>query len=73
MTTLHYNVFGHVVLIAKSDNGWVAYYAGVEGKRRPAIDIEIPPNIAEVAIEQWPGDFCHESASARCSEVMRLD
>ena len=73
MTSLNFNVFGRRVLIARSGNGWVAYYTGVEGKRRLATDIKLPPDIPEVEIEQWLGDLCHEWASAQNPEVVRLD
>ena len=66
-------MFGRVVLVAESEGGWVVFYSGVEGKRRPARDIVLPPDILESEIEQYLGDLCHEWANEQHPDVRRLD
>ncbi len=73
MKALKFDVFGHVVLVAETGNGWSAFYLGAEGKRRPAKDIVVPPDILESEIEQYLGDLCHEWATEQHPNVNRLD
>ena len=65
--------FGRQVLITRSGGRWTAYYVGSEGKRRPAADIVIPPNVGETEMEQFLDDLCHEWATERNPRVRRLD
>ena len=67
------DVFGRVVLVAESGSGWIVFYLGAEGKRRPAKDIVVPPDILESEIEQYLGDLCHEWATEQHPSVKRLD
>ena len=71
--TLRFDVFGRHVLVAKTEDGWVAYYQGSEGKRRLATDILVPAATCESEIEQYLADLCHEWASDRYPSVKRLD
>jgi len=73
MTSLKFEVFGLKVLVLKVECGWKTFYLGTEGKRRPAIDIVVPANITESEIEQYLDDLCHEWASKRYPNVIRLD
>ena len=73
MKTLKFDVFGKRVLIIEINGAWAVFYVGVDGKRRPAIDIVIPPDIPETDIEQYLGDLCHEWATIRHPIVKRLD
>jgi hypothetical protein len=73
MITLKFDVFGRDVLIVKTENGWQAFYLGDEGKRRPARDIVVPPNIAESKLTQYLEDLCHEWATERNQKVIRVD
>ena len=70
--TIRLDVFGREVLVLHSDNGWLVYYLGPEGKRRPAKDIIIPSYVTESDVEQYIADLCHEWASPSNPEVKRL-
>jgi hypothetical protein len=72
MISLKFNVFGSQVLVLESDDGWMAYYTGTEGKRRLATDIRIPSDIPESEVEQWLDDICHEWATVEHPVVERL-
>lgn len=50
MKALRFDVFGRRVLIAESNNGWVAFYLGDDGKRRSAPDIVVPADIPALEI-----------------------
>ncbi len=73
LKALKFDVFGRVVLVAEFENGWSAFYLGAEGKRRPAKDIVVPPDILESEIEQYLGDLFHEWATEQHPNVQRLD
>lgn len=73
MKSLKFNVFGKLVLIIDVNGGWAVFYLGEEGKRRPAIDIILPPDLPEVEIERYLGDTCHEWASNLHPRVKRLN
>ena len=72
MATLKFDVFGRRVLVTSSENGWIAYYLGPEGKRRPAHDIVVPSDIPESGIARYLDDLCHEWATERNHTVKRL-
>jgi hypothetical protein len=73
MKSLKFDVYGRNVLIVERDGGWKAFYLGTEGKRRPAIDITVPSNIAESEMLQYLDDLCHEWATDRNDCVKRID
>ena len=73
MKFLKFDVFGRDVLIVGSSSGWKAFYVGTEGKRRPAIDIVIPPGIQEYKLAEYLDDLCHEWASDRNNSVTLVD
>ncbi len=70
---MRFDVFGQRVLVTGSGDGWSAFYEGPDGKRRPATDIVIPPDLSEPEIETYLADLCHEWASAHHPAVKRLD
>jgi hypothetical protein len=70
---MKFDVFGRLILVADSGNGWAVFYLGVEGKKRPAADIVVPAEIPESEIEQYLGDICHEWATEQHPYVKRLD
>jgi len=72
MESLKFDVFGRNILVEKSADGWIAFYSGNEGKKRPATDIVIPPSLSESKIEQYLADLFHESASQQHPDVKRL-
>ena len=50
MKTLKFDVFGRDVLVVEGDNGWAVYYPGSDGKRRPATDIRLPPDLTPLEV-----------------------
>ena len=72
MQSGRFDVFGRTVLVTRLNGGWAAFLLGVDGKRRPAVDIVIPADIAETEIGQYLDDLCHEWASERHPVVKRL-
>lgn len=70
--SLRFEVYGREVLVTGSRTGWVAFYPGAEGKRRPATDIVLPPDLPESDIERYLGDLCHEWATHRHPNPRRL-
>lgn len=73
MNTLRFDVFGREVLVIASSNGWVTFYAGTEGKRRPAPEIVIPPDLPESEISQYLDDLCHEWATEQHPHVKQIE
>ena len=72
MKSLKFDVFGRLILVTESGDGWAAFYMGAEGKKRPAGDIVIPADIRESEIERYLGDLCHEWATEQHPNVERL-
>jgi hypothetical protein len=73
MKSINFDVFGRDVLVAKTEDGWQAFYVRNEGKRRLARDIIIPGNIEESSLLQYLDDLCHEWATDRYISVKRVD
>ena len=69
---LKFNVFGQLVLVTASGDGWAVFYVGAEGKRRPAKDILIPSEIPAAEVERYLDDLCHEWATERHPNVEQL-
>jgi hypothetical protein len=64
-----FDVFGRIMLIEASEDGWAAFYVGQDGKRRRA-DFQIPGSIDGDELAQYLDDLFHEDASpARPSVV----
>ena len=72
MTPLKFDVFGRMVIVMRVRETWKAYYAGSEGKRRPATDIVIPASIDEAGLCQYLSDLCHEWATSSHLDVKQL-
>ena len=72
MKSLKFSVFGQRVVVERSETGSDEFYPG-EGKRRPATDIMIPPDLQEAEIEQYLSDLCHEWATDRHLTVFGLE
>ena len=71
--SFRFDVFGRQVLVERSAQGWTVFYPGTDGKRRPATDIVVSPDIPESGLQQYLDDLCHEWASERHPGVRRLD
>ena len=48
------------------------FYAGAEGKRRPATDIIVPAEVSESNLETYLADLCHEWCTVNNPVVKRL-
>ncbi|MDB5909058.1 MAG: hypothetical protein JWP34_3172 [Massilia sp.] len=72
MSAIKFSVFGRLVLVEHTTDGWRAFYPGADGLRRP-VDFIIPDFIEEAELEQYLGDLFHEAATPRHSEVQRLE
>ena len=70
---MRFEVYGTQVLVSRTNDHWIAYYLGAEGKKRPASDIVVPADMPESDIEQYLGDLRHEWATERHPSVNRLD
>ncbi len=73
MKTLKFDVFGRDVLVIWGARGWEVYYPGDDGKRRPAGDIRLPPNLPEAELARHLDDLCHEWARPGHDRVKLLD
>ena len=73
MNSIKINVYGRVVTVEKTDDGWAVFYPGTDGRRRPAEDLVIPDFIDESELEIYLSDLCHEWASAKHPAVRRLE
>ncbi|MGL6160182.1 DUF7661 family protein [Microbulbifer sp.] len=71
MESYKYSIFGREVLIERRGKDWSTFYVGSEGKRRNA-GIFIPPEIADAELAQYLDDLCHEWASEKFPNVIRL-
>lgn len=70
MDAKKFNVFGTIVLVEEYADGWRAYYAGPDGKKRLA-DFVIPKEIIGEELEQYLGDLFHENARPNCNALVR--
>ena len=66
------NVFGRLVEVARSNEKWIVFYLGNEGKKREANDIVLPSNLTEADIAEHIADLCHEWATPKNGEVKVL-
>ena len=58
------DLFGKIIKVEKSQEGWKAFYLSPDGKKRPADDLVIPRSIRENEIKSYLEDLCHEMAKA---------
>jgi hypothetical protein len=68
---LRFNIFGTLIGITRSDEGWRAFYLGADGKRRPA-DFVVPVDVAEDELCEYLADLYHENATPRNSTAVQL-
>ena len=73
MKSLKLDVFGRDVLVVEGEDGWEVYYLGSDGKRRPATDIRLPPDLAATELVRYLDDLCHEWARPGHDRVKQLD
>lgn len=68
---LRFDVFGRRLDVEWTEDGWVAFLPGNDGKRRSA-DIPIPAGLDAKDIVRYLDDLFHESASAKHPAVRLL-
>lgn len=70
---LRFDVFGRLIGITRTADGWRPVYLGADGKRREATDVFIPASIPESELPRYLADLFHELATPEKPEVIRLD
>ena len=73
MKSIRFDVFGRDIVIVGMDGSWRAFYPGNDGKRRPAKDLPLPPDITESELIRYLDDLCHEWATEQHPKVRRID
>jgi hypothetical protein len=73
MGSINISVFGRLITVEKTHDGWAVFYPGADGKRRPAEDIVVPDFVADSELEDYLSDLCHEWASEKHPTVRRLE
>ena len=71
MRGFHFNVFGRLITVVATSDGWEAYILGSEGKRRPA-EFVVPGFIPEDGLRQYLADIFHECATPTNGDVTRV-
>jgi hypothetical protein len=71
-TILRFEVFGRVVHVRRSEDGWQVSYPGTDGKARVAHDMQIPSHVEESSLGGYLFDLCHEWATPAQSQVRLL-
>lgn len=71
MSEHRFNVFGLIVAIARTKNGWTPFLIGADGKRRQA-DFVVPSFIEENALSQYLGDLFHEHSTPNNNKVRKI-
>jgi len=66
-----FRVFGTLVVVARVDGGWQAFYPGADGKRRAA-DFIVPADVAEHELAEYLADLFHENATPRHGTAERM-
>ena len=66
------DVFGKYVEVIRRKDEWRVFYLSNEVKKRDALDIKIPPEVAESEVIEYISDLCHEWASAKNNRVKKL-
>jgi hypothetical protein len=71
MRELKFNVFGRLMAVAATDQGWALFLIGPEGKRRRA-EVEIPDFVQESELSQYLADVFHEAATPANGDVIEI-
>jgi len=70
--SMKFNVYGRLVSVQKTEQGWKVFFLGNDGKKRPANDIIIPSIIGQEEIEDYLSDLCHEWATDNYRDVYMI-
>ena len=68
---LTFDVFGKLMQVESSSDGWQLFLLGADGKRS-LLEASIPAFVEENEIEQFLSDLFHENASSRHPNVHRV-
>jgi hypothetical protein len=71
MREFRFNVFGRLIAIKATDNGWEAFVLGAAGKRRPA-EFVVPEFIPAEGLCQYLADLFHECATPTNGDVTQI-
>ena len=71
MREFRFNVFGRLIAIVATAEGWAAYVLGPEGKRRPA-EFVVPHFVGEEGLQQYLADLFHECATPANGDVTQI-
>lgn len=72
MSPLLYDVFGRRVEVERRQGRWEAYHPPRSGKRRPVVDLNIPPDLPAADLMGHLADLLHEEARPERSETAQL-
>lgn len=72
MPSLRFDAYGRQLIVERDGEVWRVYDRGGEGKRRPAEDLLIPPDLAAHEIERYLADQLHELATPARPDVRRI-
>ncbi len=67
------DIYGRIFEVVRSDNKWMVFILGHEGKKRPADNIFIPSHIIEDELIAYLEDLLHEWASMDDQWIKRID
>jgi hypothetical protein len=70
---LKFSVYGKILAAQRTEYAWRLFYAGDEGKMRPADDLVAPEFITEDQLIIFLSDICHEWASEKYPDVYKID
>jgi hypothetical protein len=68
---LRFNVFGELIAVTPTPNGWETFLLGQDGKRRRA-GIVVPSFVTEAELGQYLADVLHELATPTNNQVVRV-
>ncbi|WP_061538451.1 DUF7661 family protein [Collimonas fungivorans] len=72
MPEYRFNVFGRLIAIVASGDGWETFVLGPEGKRRSA-EFVVPNFIPAEELAQYLGDLFHENATPKRNDVTQIE
>lgn len=67
------NVYGKKIEVVKTNDNWIVYYLGSEGKKRTAHDIVIPNELEENEIINYLEDLLHEWATPLNHKIVEVE
>ncbi len=67
-----FDVFGKVMGIGRTNNGWQLFTISTTGTRIPVNDVVIPADLSPMEFERFLDDLYHEQASDRHRQIIPL-